>query len=227
MHGGSIGVSKAASSAIGYWCQVDAVWTNESRDNVYFERDRLEAGREKIDPVRTDCKQQRLGPNGERARDTYVLAIDVDKSVGWSDGETDSAPVGFRWNVRCRVREFVDRVRVAVVRVRVQSEIHRRIVWERIIRKRIVRVRVRIAPPPGERIVMERSMREVAMVVAMMPMMTIVVIEVSTMVAVIEMTAMIVIEASAVIARIEMMTMIRVIAAASVALHRVVGIGML
>jgi hypothetical protein len=186
-------VRRAASSAVGLWYQADPVRNNLSRDNVHLERDGLETSRQKLNPVRTCRERQRLGTAAERTRDAYVMVIDVDKGVGWSDGETDSALLGFRWGVIRRDRKSVRRLPIAV---RVPPVLQVRI------------VRVGIAPTPEVRIVVEVSTGKIAMVVAMIEMMTMIVIEVSAMVAV-----------------IEMVTMIMMITAASVALYRV-GIGM-
>src|SRR5882672_1690003 len=91
-------IRMAASSAVGRRCQADATGNDLSRDNVHLERDGCETCRQKLDPVRTCRKPQWLG-GAERARHAYVAVIDVDKGVGWSDVEIDTAVLGFSWRV--------------------------------------------------------------------------------------------------------------------------------
>jgi len=109
--------SGTASSAIGHWCQADPVGNNLSWEHVHLERDRLVAGRQKLDPVRTWRKRQRMGIAVERACDAYIVIIDIDKGVGWINDETDPAVLGFRWIGVRRDRNSVRRVPIVVVRV--------------------------------------------------------------------------------------------------------------
>src|SRR6266850_2020645 len=103
----------------------------------------------------------------ERTRDACVVIINVDKSVGWSDIEADSAVPGLRSIGIGRLKKSGRLIPVAVVRI------------PRVLEGWVVRVE-RTAPAPEERIVMEESAWDGAIVIATMEVTTTIVIEVSS-----------------------------------------------
>ena len=195
---------RAPSSAVGTGFQTDLAGNDLSLDNVDPKRRRLVTGRYELDFVRTCRQRQRLEAAAERARETYVAAIDEDEGLGWDDCETDSSLPRFKWTGGCVARSSIRRVRVTVVRIQLVLD-----VW-------VVRIWVvRIAPIPRERVVIEHSTTEMSAMVEVTIVVTMV--EVTAVVAMIEMTI--------VAAMIKMLTTLVVITAASVAVH-CVGIGM-
>src|SRR6266850_5885615 len=102
----------------------------------------------------------------ERTRDACVVIINVDKSVGWSDIEADSAVPGLRSIGISRLKKSGRLIPVAVVRI------------PRVLEEWVVRVE-RTAPAPEERIVMEESAGDGAIAIATMEVTTTIVIEVS------------------------------------------------
>src|SRR5258705_3369847 len=205
---------RTPSSAVGTGFQTDLAGNDLSLDNVDPKRRRLVTGRYELDVVRTCRQRQRLEAAAERARETYVAAIDEDEGLGWDDRETDSSLPRFKWTGGCVARSSIRRVRVTVVRIQLVLDVW--VVRICVVRIWVVRIWVvRIAPIPGERVIIEGSTTEMTAMV-----------EVTIVVTMVEVTAVVtMIEMTIVVAMIKMLTTLVVITAASVAFHRV-GIGM-
>src|SRR5258708_2810202 len=88
---------RAPSSAVGTGFQTDLAGNDLSLDNVDPKRRRLLTGPYELDSVRPCRQRQRLEAAAERARETYVAAIDEDEGLGWDDCETDSSLPRFKW----------------------------------------------------------------------------------------------------------------------------------
>ena len=80
---------------------------NLARDNVHIEGDRRVTRRLQLDPVRSWRKRQGLRAAAEGARSAYVVAIDIDGGVGWSNRQVDPAALRFVWVAVSRVRVIV------------------------------------------------------------------------------------------------------------------------